>query len=84
MQSLLAAGVAPDVARKVARVTQRDLRGSEDRLVTRQAIREKVEALLRDEVGPDVSARYRLLRVIRRPPRPLVVLLGGVSGTGKS
>lgn len=84
VQSLLAAGVAPDVARKVARVTQRDLRGSDDRLVTRQAIREKVEALLRDEVGPDVSARYRLLRVIRRPPRPLVVLVGGVSGTGKS
>ncbi|MEW6422957.1 MAG: 2-phosphoglycerate kinase, partial [Deinococcota bacterium] len=54
------------------------------RVVTRQAIRQKVEALLRDEVGPDVSARYRLLRVIRRPPRPLVVLLGGVSGTGKS
>lgn len=84
VQSLLAAGVAPDVARKVARVTQRDLRGSEDRLVTRHAIREKVEALLRDEVGPDVSARYRLLRLVRRPPRPLVVLLGGVSGTGKS
>lgn len=84
VQSLLAAGVAPDVARKVARVTQRDLRGSEDRVVTRQAIREKVEALLRDEVGPDVSARYRLLRVLRRPPRPLVILLGGVSGTGKS
>ncbi|WP_034385411.1 ATP cone domain-containing protein [Deinococcus sp. YIM 77859] len=84
VQSLLAAGVPPDVARKVARVTQRDLRGNEDRVVTRQAIREKVEALLRDEVGPDVSARYRLLRVIRHPPRPLVVLLGGVSGTGKS
>lgn len=84
VQSLLAAGVAPDVARKVARVTQRDLRGSDDRLVRRAQIREKVEALLRDEVGPDVSARYRLLRVIRTPPRPLIVLLGGVSGTGKS
>ncbi|WP_051096832.1 2-phosphoglycerate kinase [Deinococcus aquatilis] len=84
VQSLLAAGVAPDVARKVARVTQRDLRGAEDRVVRRHAIREKVEGLLRDEVGPDVSARYRLLRVIRQPPRPLVVLLGGVSGTGKS
>lgn len=84
VQSLLAAGVAPDVARKVARVTQRDLRGSEDRVVRRSQIREKVEALLRDEVGPDVSARYRLLRVIRTPPRPLIVLLGGVSGTGKS
>lgn len=84
VQSMLAAGVAPDVARKVARVTQRDLRGNEDRVVSRSAIREKVESLLRDEVGPDVSARYRLLRVIRRPPRPVIVLLGGVSGTGKS
>ncbi|MFC4452154.1 ATP cone domain-containing protein [Deinococcus sonorensis] len=84
VQSLLAAGVAPDYARKVARSTQRQLRGAEDRVVTRTQIREKVEELLRGEVGPDVAARYRLLRVIRRPPRPLVVLLGGVSGTGKS
>ncbi|RJF73138.1 2-phosphoglycerate kinase [Deinococcus cavernae] len=84
VQSMLAAGVAPDVARKVARVTQRDLRGREDRVVRRSQIRAKVEDLLRLEVGPEVSARYRLLRVIRRPPRPLVVLLGGVSGTGKS
>lgn len=84
VQSMLAAGVTPDVARKVARVTQRDLRGREDRVVRRRQIQEKVEALLRTEVGPEVSARYRLLRVIRRPPRPLVVLLGGVSGTGKS
>lgn len=83
-QSLLAAGVAPDVARRVARITQRDLRGKDDRVVQRQKIREKVEGLLRAEVGPEVSARYRLLRVIRRPPRPLIVLLGGVSGTGKS
>lgn len=84
VQSMLAAGVAPDVARKVARVTQRDLRGGEDRVVHRSQIRAKVEGLLRTEVGPDVSARYRLLRVIRRPPRPVIVLLGGVSGTGKS
>ncbi|AFD24829.1 2-phosphoglycerate kinase [Deinococcus gobiensis] len=84
VQSLLAAGVAPDVARKIARVTQRDLRGQDDRVTRRRDIREKVETLLRDEVGPDVSARYRLLRVIRQPPRPLIVLLGGVSGTGKS
>ena len=84
VQSMLAAGVAPDVARKVARITQRDLRGQEDRVVRRHQIREKVEALLKLEVGPEVSARSRLLRVIRRPPRPLVVLLGGVSGTGKS
>ncbi|GGJ82767.1 ATP cone domain-containing protein [Deinococcus aquiradiocola] len=84
VQSLLAAGVPPDYARKVARSTQRQLRGADDRVVDRAQIREKVEELLRGEVGPEVAARYRLLRVIRKPPRPLVVLLGGVSGTGKS
>ncbi|GAA4005121.1 2-phosphoglycerate kinase [Deinococcus rubellus] len=83
-QSLLAAGVPPDSARKVARVTQRQLRGAEDRLVERRVIRERVEQLLEAEVGPEVAARYRLLQVIRHPPRPLVILLGGVSGTGKS
>ncbi|WP_291423896.1 2-phosphoglycerate kinase [Deinococcus sp.] len=84
LQSMLAAGVGPDVARKVARQTQRELRGQEDRIIHRSAIRTVVEQLLRNEVGPDISDRYRLLRVLRRPPRPLIVLLGGVSGTGKS
>lgn len=84
VQSLLAAGVAPDVARKIVRITLRDLRGEEDRVIRQRVIREKVETLLLSEVGPDVSARYRLLRVIRHPPRPIIVLLGGVSGTGKS
>ena len=84
VQSLLAAGVAPDYARKVARDAQRLLRGAEDRLVTRHQIRSKVGELLYGEVGPEVAARYRLLRIIRKPPRPLMILLGGVSGTGKS
>ncbi|AWN22775.1 2-phosphoglycerate kinase [Deinococcus irradiatisoli] len=83
-QSLLAAGVPPDSARKVARITQRQLRGAEDRVIERRAIRDKVERLLEVEVGPEVAERYRLLQVIRHPPRPLVILLGGVSGTGKS
>ena len=83
-QSLLAAGVPPDSARKVSRLTQRQLRGAEDRVVDRRIIRDRVERLLEAEVGPEVAARYRLLQVIRHPPRPLVILLGGVSGTGKS
>lgn len=43
VQSMLAAGVTPDVARKVARVTQRDLRGRDDRVIpgTRSARRSR-------------------------------------------
>ncbi|RTR25650.1 AAA family ATPase [Deinococcus radiophilus] len=84
MQSLLAAGAAGDAARTLARAVQRDLQSTEDRVVTRAHIRTTVQRRLRDEAGKHVSARYALLRAIRHLPRPLVVLIGGVSGTGKS
>lgn len=83
-QSLLAAGVSPEYARRVARETQQRLRGKETRTVTREALAETVEGILRRDLGDQVAARYRLLRAIRRPPQPIVLLLGGVSGTGKS
>lgn len=84
MQSLLAAGAAPDAARTLARAVQRDLQGQEDRVVTRAQIRRIVQRRLRDEAGKHVSARYSLLRSIRHLPRPLLVVIGGVTGTGKS
>lgn len=83
-QSLLAAGLSPDHARRVARETQQRLRGKERRTVSREALAETVEGILRRDLGDAVAGRYRLLRAIRRPPAPLVLLLGGVSGTGKS
>lgn len=83
-QSLLAAGVTPELANRLARLTERQLRRAEDRVISRRDIREQVEALLERELGRDVAMRYRLLQLIRHPPRPLIVLLGGVSGTGKS
>lgn len=84
MQSLLAAGAAPDDARTLARAVQRDLQTHEDRIVTRAQIRRMVQRRLHEEAGQHVSARYGLLRAIRHLPRPLLVLIGGVSGTGKS
>lgn len=83
-QSLLAAGVTPEMATRLARLTEHNLRRTEDRIISRREIREALETLLHQEIGPDIALRYRLLQVIRHPPRPLIVLLGGVSGTGKS
>ena len=84
-QSLLAAGLTSEYARKIARETQQRLRGSESRrTVTREALAETVEDIVRREVGEQEAARYRLLRALRAPPRPIVLLLGGVTGTGKS
>ena len=83
-KSLLAAGASPDSARKIARATQQRLRGAEDRLVSQAQISETAEELLRQQIGPELADRFRLLRLVRRPPQPVIVLLGGVSGTGKS
>ncbi|AFZ66518.1 ATP cone domain-containing protein [Deinococcus peraridilitoris] len=83
-QSLLAAGVSREYARRVARETQQRLRGDERRTVSREAVAETVETILRRDMGEQMANRYRLLRAIRRPPKPIVLLLGGVSGTGKS
>ncbi|PYE55268.1 ATP cone domain-containing protein [Deinococcus yavapaiensis] len=86
-QSLLAAGLSHDHARKVARETQQRLRAKDPgdrRTVTREHLTNVVEDILRREVGEDAAVRYHLLRALRRPGRPIVLLLGGVSGTGKS
>ncbi len=84
-QSLLAAGLTREYARKIARETQQRLRDTEARrTVTREALAGTVEEIVRREVGEQEAARYRLLRVLRAPPRPIVLLLGGVTGTGKS
>ncbi|HUF78728.1 MAG TPA: 2,3-bisphosphoglycerate-independent phosphoglycerate mutase, partial [Thermoanaerobaculia bacterium] len=41
-------------------------------------------ALLESHEGTETAARYRLVRSIGRLPKPLVIYLGGATGTGKS
>lgn len=52
-QSLLAAGVAPEMANHLSRLTERSLRSAEDRVIRRRDIREQLERLLNQEIGPD-------------------------------
>ncbi|UCH26562.1 MAG: hypothetical protein JSV66_02635 [Trueperaceae bacterium] len=47
-------------------------------------LRREVARMLRAEVGEDFARRYELLRSARHPERPLIVLLGGAPGVGKS
>lgn len=83
-QSLMATGLSPVYAHRVAREVEMRLwergRGS----VRREDLRAVVEGILSHEVGEDFAQRYRLLRSIRRPLKPIHILIGGVTGTGKS
>ncbi|MFN8510426.1 MAG: 2-phosphoglycerate kinase [Deinococcaceae bacterium] len=83
-QSLLATGLEPAYAHRVARETEMSLREQGQTHIARSHLATLVENILRQEVGGELADRYHVLRAIRRPEKPVIVLIGGVTGTGKS
>lgn len=83
-QSLMATGLSPVYAHRVAREVEVRLWERGRPAVERRELRAVVEGILSHEVGEDFAQRYRLLRSIRRPLKPIHILIGGVTGTGKS
>jgi 2-phosphoglycerate kinase len=83
-QSLMATGLNPATAHQIAREIELDLLEQNELMLTRERLRHLVEVALTAEAGEDVARRYSLLRSIRRPEKPILILIGGVTGTGKS
>lgn len=82
--SIHAAGV--DLDRAYALVTELEgkLRSEDVHQVTRAELARRVDDLLERNIGKSATHRYRTIRRIHRLPRPVVVYIGGSSGTGKS
>lgn len=83
-QSVMAVGLFPDVAYRLARDVERRLRDTGSTVVKRDYLRKAVLEELLEEAGEEVARRYHLLRSIRRAVRPVHLLIGGVAGVGKS
>lgn len=83
-QELSATGLGPGRAFELARIIERrlDARG-EPQIGVRQ-LRELAEDVLRDEEGEDALRRYRDWQRLDSLDRPLIVLLAGTTGVGKS
>lgn len=83
-RSIHAAGV--DLDRAYGLVTTLELGLVTDELtsVASAEIARRADQLLEQEVSSRSAQRYRLLRRIRSLPRPLILYVGGASGTGKS
>lgn len=82
--SIHAAGVELDRAYlRVAELEQRLVR-EEVTTLTSQELARRVAEVLEEVEGADAARRYRLVRRIQRLPRPVVIYIGGASGTGKS
>lgn len=83
-QSLMAVGLAPDRAYRIARELEARLHAEGRTVIRRDNLRERVYRTLLGEAGEEVAKRYLVLRALRRSDRPVHVLIGGVTGVGKS
>ncbi len=83
-QSLMGIGLSPDRAYRLAREMESELRRKGLRVISRDELRSRVYEALLKEAGEEFARRYLLLRALRRGLRPVHILIGGVTGVGKS
>jgi 2-phosphoglycerate kinase len=83
-QSLQASGLAPERSFELAREIERRLALRGDRQVGVEGLDELCLEVLRAEEGESAVRRYKGWRRLDRLERPLVVLIGGTTGVGKS
>ena len=83
-QQLSASGIEPPRAYELAAVIEQRLAHAGDARIDAGALGSLAERVLAQEEGKDALERYRRWRRIDRLDRPLIVLLAGTTGVGKS
>jgi len=83
-QSLMALGLGPEMSHQLAKRAEALLWRLGKHDLPLAALRESVKRLLLQEAGEEFVRRYELLHTLRRPERPLIILIGGAPGVGKS
>jgi 2-phosphoglycerate kinase len=83
-QALMATGLSPEHAYRVAAAVEADLRDRGGETVTLASLERVAGATLGDAEGRALLARVRQWQQFTRLERPLIVLIGGTTGVGKS
>ena len=83
-RSLYAAGLDFDRAYRRVEQLQRQLQHEGTTSLEKRRLARRIAELLESEEGADTAGRYRLIRRLRRLPKPLILYIGGAGGTGKS
>ncbi len=83
-KSIHASGLDLDRAYSLVTQLEGELRDSGSTTMTSGDLARHVGDLLEKSESPGTALRYRTIRRIHRLPRPLVIYIGGASGTGKS
>lgn len=82
--SIMATGIPPEDAHRLARRIAEAIVASRRMVIAADELIEITADVLWREQGPDVAERYTAWRTAKRSSRPVIVLVGGVSGVGKS
>lgn len=82
--TLTATGLPPERAYRVAMDVERQLSRGPDREVDVDHLREMVEVVLTTDEEPQYLRRYRMWNRLAREDKPVVVMMGGATGVGKS
>jgi 2-phosphoglycerate kinase len=83
-QAIMATGLSPERSFTLARVIEQRLRQREEAEVSVDELRRLAEEVLLAEEGEPVMRRFHQWWQLGRLDRPLIVLIGGVTGVGKS
>ena len=83
-QALSASGLSPQRAFELAREIERRLEARGEPEIDIAGLRALAEEILRAEEGEEAVRRYRGWHRLDRLERPLIVLIGGAAGVGKS
>jgi 2-phosphoglycerate kinase len=83
-RSLMATGLPPERAYEVAAAMERRMRRRGSAALTLTDLREVSRRSLGQREGEALIERYRQWRTLRAMEKPLVVLIGGATGVGKS
>jgi 2-phosphoglycerate kinase len=83
-QSLMASGLPPNVAYETARSIEVNLKSNQTRSISRENLRRMTYNILKEESTQEHAERYLLWRELKRPKKPLIIMIGGATGVGKS
>jgi len=83
-QTLMATGLSPVLAYGMAAAVARELERAPDKSLTLGGLRAIARDTLGEAEGDEVIALYRQWQSLRRMEVPLVILIGGATGVGKS
>ena len=83
-QSFTATGLSPLRAYKAAQIVEDRIRERGELRISVTALRQMAMEVLAESAGEEYARRYRRLRDISHIDKPLVILVGGTTGVGKS